>query len=75
MPTKVEEYGRVFPVSDSAKSVFNVLLNDIKKNKNLEILSNTKVEDILFENGKIDGVRTNKEIYQRFKQSKNPKNK
>ncbi len=63
MPTKVEEYGRVFPVSDSAKSVFNVLLNDIKKNKNLEILSNTPVQDILFSNGKIEGVKTQKEIY------------
>ena len=63
MPTKVEEYGRVFPVSDSAKSVFNVLLNDIKKNKNLEILSNAPVKDILFSNGKIDGVKTQKEIY------------
>ena len=63
MPTKVEEYGRVFPVSDSAKSVFNVLLNDIKKNKNLEILSNAPVKDILFSNGKIDGVKIQKEIY------------
>jgi len=63
MLTKVEEYGRVFPVSDSAKSVFSVLLNDIKKNKNLEVLSNSKVEDILFENGKITGVKTDKAIY------------
>ncbi len=63
MPTKVEEYGRVFPVSDSAKSVFNVLLNDIKKNKNLEILSNAKVEDILFESGKVTGVKTQKDVY------------
>jgi predicted Rossmann fold flavoprotein len=63
MPTKVEEYGRVFPVSDSARSVYNVLLNDIKKNKNLEIVSNTPVTDILFEHGKIIGVKTDKETY------------
>ncbi len=63
MPTKTEEWGRVFPVSDSAKSVFNVLLNDIKKNKNLEILSEMTVKNILFSNGKIDGVQTDKNIY------------
>ncbi len=63
MPTKVEEYGRVFPVSDSARSVYNVLLNDIKKNKNLEILSNAPVKNIVFSNGKITGVQTEKVVY------------
>lgn len=63
MPTKVEAYGRVFPVSDSARSVFNVLLNDIKKNKNLEILSNAPVKNILSENEKITGVQTEKGEY------------
>jgi predicted Rossmann fold flavoprotein len=63
MPTKVEEYGRVFPVSDSARSVYNVLLNDIKKNKNLEILSNTSVNNIIFSNGKITEVETDKGLY------------
>lgn len=63
MPTKVEAYGRVFPVSDSARSVFNVLLNDIKKNKNLEILSNAPVKNILSENGKITCVQTEKGEY------------
>lgn len=63
MPTKVEAYGRVFPVSDSARSVFNVLLNDIKKNKNLEILSNAPVKNIIFSNGKITGVETEKGEY------------
>jgi predicted Rossmann fold flavoprotein len=63
MPTKVEEYGRVFPVSDSARSVFNVLLNDIKKNKNLEVLSNTPVKNILSSNGKITVVQTDKGEY------------
>lgn len=63
MPTKVETYGRVFPVSDSARSVFNVLLNDIKKNKNLEILSNAPVKNIIFSNGKITGVETEKGEY------------
>jgi predicted Rossmann fold flavoprotein len=62
MPTKVEEYGRVFPVSDSARSVFNVLLNDIKKNKNLE-MSNTSVNNIIFSNGKITEVETDKGLY------------
>lgn len=55
MPTKVENEGRVFPVSDSARSVYNVLVKEIK-NKKIEVLSDAKVTDILHGNKKVTGV-------------------
>ncbi|MBC7981522.1 aminoacetone oxidase family FAD-binding enzyme, partial [Candidatus Parcubacteria bacterium] len=55
MPTKVEAYGRVFPVSDSARSVYNVLVKEIK-NKNIEVLSDAKVLDILHNTTTVTGV-------------------
>ena len=42
MPTKVEAEKRVFPVSDSAQSVWDVLVHQLK-NKNVQIQSNSKV--------------------------------
>lgn len=55
MPTKVENEGRVFPVSDSARSVYNVLVKEIK-NKKIEVASDTKVLNILHKNKKVTGV-------------------
>lgn len=55
MPTKVEDYGRVFPVSDSARSVYNVLVKEIK-NKNIEVLSNANVLNILHDKKQVLGV-------------------
>ncbi len=55
MPTKVENEGRVFPVSDSARSVYNVLVKEIK-NKKIEVLSDAKVVNILHDKKSITGV-------------------
>ena len=55
MPTKVEEYGRVFPVSDSARSVYNVLFKELN-NRGVEVLSNAKVTNIIHDSKNIDGV-------------------
>ncbi len=55
MPTKVENEGRVFPVSDSARSVYNVLVKEIK-NKHIEVLSDAKVLDILHDKKQVTGV-------------------
>ena len=55
MPTKVEDYGRVFPVSDSARSVYNVLIKEIK-NKNIDLLSNANVQNILHDKKQVTGV-------------------
>ncbi len=56
MPTKVEANQRVFPVSNSAKSVWDVLVNDLKKN-NVSIISNTEVKGFIKEQNKIIGVK------------------
>lgn len=46
MPTKVENESRVFPKSDSAKSVWDVLVNDLKRH-NVKILLNCPVSKIV----------------------------
>lgn len=56
METKVENELRTFPVSNSAKSVWDVLVNFMKENK-VEVLSNSEVVEILKENKKISGVK------------------
>jgi predicted Rossmann fold flavoprotein len=45
MPTKVEAENRVFPVSDSAQSVWNALV-DYMKQQNVRVQSNAKVTSI-----------------------------
>ncbi|MFZ2769668.1 MAG: aminoacetone oxidase family FAD-binding enzyme, partial [Minisyncoccia bacterium] len=57
MDTKVEASQRVFPVSDSAQSVWNVLVENLKKH-NVEILSNSPIVDLVKEDKKIVGVKT-----------------
>lgn len=56
--TKVERGGRVFPLSDTSKDVLNALLRFIDK-YNVKIEYNSKVEDIVVEDGKAIGVRVN----------------
>ncbi len=56
METKVEKEQRVFPLSNKAQSVWNVLMDYVKK-PNITILSNSPVTDILIsEDKKITGV-------------------
>lgn len=56
MPTKVENELRTFPVSNSAQSVWDVLVNNLKKH-NVTILSNSPVIEIVKEEDTIVGVR------------------
>ncbi len=56
METKVENELRVFPVSDSARSVLNVLVGQMKKG-NVTVLSNSPVTEIVIEKGMVVGVR------------------
>ncbi|MCR4274902.1 MAG: NAD(P)/FAD-dependent oxidoreductase [Candidatus Campbellbacteria bacterium] len=56
MPTKVEAELRTFPTSNSAQSVWGVLVKNIQKH-NVEILSNSPVTDIVREDGNIVGVQ------------------
>lgn len=57
MPTKIEANQRVFPVSNSARSVWDVLVNDLKKN-NVSIISNTEVKGFIKKENKIIGIKT-----------------
>jgi len=57
MPTKIEEGQRVFPVSNSAKSVWDVLLKYLKAGQ-VTIRSNAEVTGLVqTEPGVIDGVK------------------
>jgi predicted Rossmann fold flavoprotein len=56
MQTKVENELRTFPVSNSAQSVWDVLVAQIKKYK-VKVLSNTAVVEIVCEDAKLVGVK------------------
>jgi len=56
MDTKVERELRTFPVSNSARSVWNVLVEYIKKH-NVTVLSNSPVAEIIKEDQLLVGVR------------------
>lgn len=55
MPTKVENEGRVFPVSNSAKSVWDVLVQYMKQNK-VEVVSSVAAKDFHIRDGSIVGL-------------------
>lgn len=61
MATKVEAEQRVFPVSDKAQSVWDVLVGHMKKH-GVEILSNTPVSGFEIVDGVIVGVKTRRGI-------------
>lgn len=58
LQVKEERGHRIFPITDSARDVLNVFLELLKK-ANVEIKTNSKVENILSEDGKILGVQCN----------------
>lgn len=53
---KEEDRGRMFPVSDKAKSVLDALLRKIRQ-LNVEIRTNTGVDHVRYENGRVAGVK------------------
>lgn len=55
METKVEAEQRVFPLSNSAQSVWDVLMNNLKKHK-VEVLSKSPVAKLLVEDKRVVGV-------------------
>lgn len=55
MPTKVENNLRTFPTTDKAESVWDVLVENMKKYK-VEIRSKSEVKKILVENNQVIGV-------------------
>ncbi len=54
---KEEDHGRMFPVSNKAKDVLNVFLEQLEQNR-VDIQFETEVSEILTENDKITGVKT-----------------
>lgn len=57
-------YRRVLRISDfSGREIEKVLLKKIKQNKNIKVLENCSVRDLLVENKQCFGVRTTKNIY------------
>jgi hypothetical protein len=62
METKVEKELRVFPVSDSAQSVWDVLVKEMQENK-VSVVSNSPVVEIIKKDNELIGVRLkNKQI-------------
>ncbi len=55
MPTKVENEGRTFPVSDSARSVWNVLVRGMEK-LGVEVVTDAQVLGFEKEGGLVSGV-------------------
>jgi predicted Rossmann fold flavoprotein len=53
--TKIEENGRVFPVTDKASSVLDLLEEELKKLK-IKVLVNTSVKEILVSQGVVKSV-------------------
>ncbi len=54
---KEERGNRIFPVSDSAQSVLDAFIKELKKYKNIEIRTNIKVKKILIDDaGFVEGV-------------------
>ncbi|WP_110927375.1 BaiN/RdsA family NAD(P)/FAD-dependent oxidoreductase [Bacillus massiliglaciei] len=52
---KEEDHGRMFPVSNSAQSVVNALLDRLEELK-VTIYKNSPVKEVLYANGRTDGV-------------------
>ncbi|OBZ13501.1 NAD(P)/FAD-dependent oxidoreductase [Bacillus sp. FJAT-26390] len=54
---KEEDNGRMFPVSDKAKTVVDTLVNQVR-NQGVKIMLNAPVDHIMYGEGKVTGVRT-----------------
>jgi len=53
---KEEDRGRMFPVSDSAKTVVNALIGEVRR-LGVDISVNSPVREVLYEDGAVHGVR------------------
>lgn len=53
---KEEDNGRMFPVSDKAKTVVDALVNKVRS-QGVDIRTNSPVDEVLYEQGQVVGVR------------------
>ncbi|MBO4293637.1 MAG: NAD(P)/FAD-dependent oxidoreductase [Clostridia bacterium] len=60
LKVKEERGNRIFPVTDSARDVLNCFIKKLNELK-VKIMLNTRVTEILTEEGKVVGIRTEKE--------------
>ncbi len=56
LETVVERGGRVFPKSQKAGDVAGILVNSIKKNKNIDLYMNSRVTEVIVNNSSVCGV-------------------
>ena len=61
LKVKEERGNRIFPVTDKSIDVLNCFINRLNQLK-VKVLLNTNVHEILTENNKVIGIKTNKEI-------------
>ena len=59
LKVKEERGNRIFPITDRAQDVLNCFVKRLKQ-LNVKIILNTKVIEILTENGKVVGIKTEK---------------
>lgn len=52
---KEEDHGRMFPKTNSAESILNVFIDEIKK-RGIYVKTKAKVNKLIFKNGKVKGV-------------------
>lgn len=57
LKVKVERGNRIFPITDSAESVLNCFVEELKE-KNVNIKTNCEVVEIKIQNGEVAGVYT-----------------
>ena len=62
LEVKEERGNRVFPITDSAKDVLKTFLKILKK-YNVKIITDERVIEILKKDGEVQGVRTEKKVY------------
>jgi predicted Rossmann fold flavoprotein len=62
VPTVEQRGGRIFPASENAKDVINALLSWIER-AGVELITDTRMEELLIEDDQICGVRTSKGDY------------
>ena len=55
IPLKEEDHGRMFPVSDSAKTVVDALLNELRRLK-VTMQTSTRVQDVIYEDKAVKGI-------------------
>ncbi|MDD9271061.1 NAD(P)/FAD-dependent oxidoreductase [Paenibacillus sp. GCM10023248] len=56
IPLKEEDNGRMFPVSDKAKTVVDALIGQVRK-QGVEIRTNSPVKRVLYQDGAVQGVQ------------------